>query len=268
MKRFLLSIISLILCSSLLFGCSGDENLGQTDTTVDLEVQGKDYISSSPAEPPENSSETSSEPQSSVVSSEPELEEGETLIGTTSKGFQIVQKDGKYYIDGLLIANKSYALPESYAPGSLYYKCSAAFEELKAAAKKDNISIWVSSGYRSYSRQKYLYENYCATDGVKNADTYSARPGHSEHQTGLAIDVNQADTEAFETTYKHVGEWLQENCWDYGFIIRYPKGKEHITGYIYEPWHIRWVGTEVSLKLKESGETLEEYLGIDSKYAS
>ncbi len=242
--------------------------MGENDTSVDLEVKGKDYVSSKEEKPDDTSSETSTQPQSSEVASQPELQEGETVVGTTSKGFTITQKDGKYYIDGTLIANKTYALPQTYAPGAIYGPCQRAFDKLVAAAKQDNISIWISSGYRSYSRQKYLYENYCATDGVANADTYSARPGHSEHQTGLAIDVNQADTQAFETTYKHVGEWLQENCWDYGFIIRYPKGKEHITGYIYEPWHIRYVGTELSLKLKESGETLEEYFGIDSKYAS
>ena len=83
---------------------------------------------------------------------------------------------------------------------------------------------------------------------------------------GDRTDVNKASSSAFENIYKDVGVWLEENCWDFGFIIRYPKGKEHITGYIYEPWHIRYVGKDYAIKIKESALTLEEYLGITSEY--
>ena len=198
------------------------------------------------------------------------LSSGDAVIPelkSTSKGYLIEEKDGITYIEGILVVNKTYDIPSDYAPKGLTSECQSAFDEMKKAAKEDGISIWVSSGYRSFSVQKSLYEKYCKADGVFVADTYSARPGHSEHQTGLSIDVNSASSKAYETTYKEVGEWLLENCWDYGFIIRYPEGKENITGYIHEPWHVRYVGKANAKKIKDSGLCLEEYLGIDSKYA-
>ncbi|MBE6740090.1 MAG: D-alanyl-D-alanine carboxypeptidase family protein [Ruminococcaceae bacterium] len=188
-------------------------------------------------------------------------------LKSTSKGYLIEEKDGITYIEGILVVNKTYDIPSDYAPKGLTSECQSAFNEMKKAAKEDGISIWVSSGYRSFSVQKFLYEKYCKADGVLVADTYSARPGHSEHQTGLSIDVNSASSKEYKTTYKKVGEWLRENCWDYGFIIRYPEGKEEITGYIHEPWHVRYVGKANAKKIKDSGLCLEEYLGIDSKYA-
>lgn len=190
---------------------------------------------------------------------------GGTLVGTTSKGHKIKVHNGATYIDGVLIVNKTYSLPQSYNPG-LNSVCKTAFNEMKAGAKKDGINIWISSGYRNYTRQNELYSYYCKRDGVEAADRYSARPGHSEHQAGLAIDVNSASTNAYNNIYKTVGEWIAEHCWEYGFILRYPEGKESITGYKYEPWHIRYVGIELSTKLKESGLTLEEYFGITSSY--
>src|SRR5699024_5056985 len=101
-------------------------------------------------------------------------------------------------------------------------------------------------------------------DGAEMADTYSARPGHSEHQTGLAFDLNEI-SDAFAGTPE--AEWLAEHAHEYGFIIRYPADKEDITGYSYEPWHVRYLGKEIAEKVYESGLCLEEYLGIDSVYA-
>ena len=103
-------------------------------------------------------------------------------------------------------------------------------------------------------------------DGKALADTYSARPGHSEHQSGLAIDINMADS-AFDSSPE--AKWLNDNAYKYGFILRYPKGKDNITGYMYESWHFRYVGTELANKLYNDGNwiTLEEYFGIDSKYS-
>ena len=105
--------------------------------------------------------------------------------------------------------------------------------------------------------------SYCAEDGRAAADTYSARPGHSEHQTGLAIDLNDV-TDNFGNSRE--GKWVAAHCHEYGFIIRYPKGKQKITGYMYEPWHVRYVGVKLATKIHDSGLTLEEYLGIDSVY--
>ncbi len=100
-------------------------------------------------------------------------------------------------------------------------------------------------------------------DGKAEADRYSARPGYSEHQSGLAMDLNSVD-DSF--AYTKEAKWIAENCSKYGFIIRYPKGKEPITGYIYEPWHVRYLGTELAEKVTTSGLTLEEYFGITSFY--
>lgn len=113
------------------------------------------------------------------------------------------------------------------------------------------------SGYRSYDTQVSLYNDYVARDGQELADTYSARPGHSEHQSGLCFDVGNIDNDYGSTT---AGQWLEKNCASYGFIIRFPQGKEAITGYQYEPWHIRYVGTDHATAIMNSGLCLAEYL--------
>lgn len=162
------------------------------------------------------------------------------------------------YINGILIVNKKYSLPSTYNPG-INQTAHNALQELQKEATKSGHSIPLVSGFRSYQRQETLYNNYVAKDGVELADTYSARPGHSEHQTGLAFDVGAIDDNYGNTP---AGKWLTENAHKYGFIIRYLKGKEHITGYKYEPWHIRYVGIDHATKIHNSNITLEEYLGI------
>ena len=128
--------------------------------------------------------------------------------------------DGVTYIDGVLIVNKTYPLPPEYAPGGLTKECSEAFVKLQAAAWKDGLNIYSVSDYRSYEYQKGLYQRYAARDGAAAADRYSARPGHSEHQTGLAIDCNSVYQSFADTA---AGRWLAAHCHEYGFIIRYPK---------------------------------------------
>ena len=155
-------------------------------------------------------------------------------------------------------------MPKDYDPGSLSVDAKNAFDEMQNAAKNDNIKLWIASGYRSYSLQTNLYNSYVLKDGKAKADTYSARPGHSEHQTGLAMDLNIIDS-SFEGTPEAI--WIEKNCYKYGFIIRYPKGKEEITGYKYEPWHVRYLGKELAEKVYNTGKTLEEYLNITSKYS-
>lgn len=171
---------------------------------------------------------------------------------------------GITYIQGILVVNKTYSLPSDYNPG-VDSTANAALSEMIAAAAKDGINLWIASGFRSYSRQETLYNNYVARDGKAAADRYSARPGYSEHQTGLAFDLNSLEQSFGETKE---GKWIAENCWKYGFILRYPKNKEAKTGYMYEPWHVRYLGKDIAEKVFNSGLCLEEYLNITSVYAN
>lgn len=184
---------------------------------------------------------------------------------TSSKGFKVEKKSGMYYVGGVLIANKTYSLPSSYNPGGLQKVFTTNFNKMKEDASKEGVSLKIISGFRSYETQKILYNNYVKSDSKANADRYSARPGHSEHQTGLAADINNISY-TWDTTKE--GKWLNDNCYKYGFVIRYPKNGESKTGYMFEPWHIRYLGTDLAKKLYNNGNwiTLEEYLGITSKY--
>lgn len=198
---------------------------------------------------------------------------GSSCVSTNN--YEIVEKDGVTYVDGILIVNKSFSLPSSYKPSSAgnTYNCRdclteetrSAYNLMKEAASKDNINLFITSGFRSYANQNELYNNYVSRDGKAAADTYSARPGYSEHQTGLAFDVIKADS-SFDNTPE--AKWLSQNCYKYGFIIRYPNGKTNVTGYKYESWHVRYVGKNLASKLYNNGDwiTLEEYFNLASSY--
>ncbi len=166
------------------------------------------------------------------------------------------------YIQGILVVNKTYALPSDYAPG-VSEKAANAYDKMQDAANAEGLNIYIASGYRSYDYQDGLYNRYVQNSGKEQADRFSARAGHSEHQTGLAFDLNSID-DSFKDTAE--GKWVAAHCHEYGFIIRYPEGKESITGYMYEPWHIRYLGVDTATAVYESGLTLEEYLGITSAY--
>ncbi len=192
------------------------------------------------------------------------IDDPNNRVFTTSKGFSGKTVNGVTYIDGVLIANKTYSLPSNYGTG-LTSETRNAFNKMQADAKALGLNLWLSSGFRSYNDQKYIYNNYVARDGQAAADTYSARPGYSEHQTGYAFDLNTI-SDAFADTPE--GKWVADNCHKYGLILRYPKGKDSITGYKYESWHLRYLGGDLPGKLYNNGDwiTLEEYFGIDSKY--
>ena len=197
-------------------------------------------------------------------------DKGAEVYVTVKKDTGIKEINGITYINGIMIANKSYSLPESYNPGGLTPETDAAFKELVAGAANDGISIYLSSGFRSYDLQSQIYNNYVNAYGQATADTFSARPGFSEHQTGMAIDVNIVD-DNFIGTPEAI--WIENHCSEYGFILRYPFGKQDVTGYKYEPWHIRYIGKEAAEAfIKEADRrddvnlTLEEYLDIDSHY--
>ena len=160
------------------------------------------------------------------------------------------------YINGILLVNKTHPLPPSY--GGVDPTAYAALEKLQRAANKAGHAMPIISGYRSYQYQVGLYNSYVERDGQAAADRYSARPGTSEHQTGLAYDIGDINNNYGNTPG---GKWLEKHCAEFGFIIRFPKGKEHITGYMYEPWHVRYVGKEHAKKIMAAGICLEEYLG-------
>lgn len=169
--------------------------------------------------------------------------------------------------DVLVLVNKYHALPSGIEPtdlvdieGEQMQRVAAeALKELVKDMRSDGLEINLLSGYRSEDTQRNLYNRYVASDGQEDADTYSARPNHSEHQLGLAIDVsnNWSLSEAFENTEQF--DWLDKNAHKYGFIMRYPKDKIYMTGYDYEPWHYRYVGIEVATLIKNENITFEEY---------
>lgn len=173
----------------------------------------------------------------------------------------------------LILVNKYNYLTEDYIPENLepidiayarsgmqlVREAKEAFETLSEDAKKEGMNIIAMSSYRSYDYQVNLYDNYVATDGKEAADTYSARAGYSEHQTGLAVDVYNKvlPYTSFEETEEF--NWMQENAYKYGFILRFPKDKVNITGYQYESWHYRYVGKEAAKYIHNHDLTLEEY---------
>ncbi|WP_147534768.1 M15 family metallopeptidase [Bacillus marasmi] len=179
-----------------------------------------------------------------------------------------------------VLVNKYFKLPENYAPQDLVpanipfissattekrklrSEAATAIAELFAGAKDQGIHLLGVSGYRSHATQVSLFNHYVQQDGYEKARTYSAVPGTSEHETGLAIDVTGSDgrcpaQDCFGGTVE--AEWLQTHAAEYGFIIRYPKGKDSITGYKYEPWHLRYVGKQIASDVMNKNTTLEEY---------
>ncbi|MBO4396363.1 MAG: M15 family metallopeptidase [Eubacterium sp.] len=182
-----------------------------------------------------------------------------------------------------VLVNRAFLLPEDYVPLSLTMpkipfdttviseknnlrsEAATQIEKLFKDAKKKKIKLTGVSGYRSYARQKAVFEQSAIDHGREHADKYCALPGSSEHQTGLAIDVSSpeignvlevgfADTKA--------GKWIEDNSYKYGFVVRYPKGKQKITGYNYEPWHLRYVGLDTAAYLYENKLTLEEFYNV------
>jgi len=174
--------------------------------------------------------------------------------------------------DLLVLVNKYRALPADYEPEDLVNlsngkqfqlrKVAAeAYEKLIDYASENGVEVLPFSGYRSYNIQKVIYNNHVNNNGRERADTYSARPGHSEHQLGLAVDIRSKDYELKRLTPDDA-KWINENCSEFGFIVRYTKEDEFITGYMEETWHLRYVGKEVAAKVMDIGITYDEYYDI------
>ena len=175
----------------------------------------------------------------------------------TNKG-SYYSLQGKY--DEIVVANKHYPMSKDYYPGE-NATAKAAFLKLIAQMQEEGYAISYNySGFRSYATQAQLYQSYVNQEGQAAADRYSARPGYSEHQTGLAFDVIGTDGQLVEDS--SAAQWLLEHAPDYGFVVRYPRGKESITGYMHEEWHLRYIGKEAK-DIAASGLTLEEYYGFD-----
>lgn len=185
--------------------------------------------------------------------------------------------------DLLVLVNKKRELPADYEPADLVdvdvpkvsrenkipnvmmRKIAAKhLAQLYEKGNQEGLQLVALSGYRSYETQKSLFKKNVAKKGETQANQYCARPGQSEHQTGLAMDVTCSDVDNELVThfgYTKEGKWIKQNAPEFGFIIRYLKGKESITGYQYEPWHLRYVGKEVAQKIASKEMTLEEYFG-------
>ncbi|WP_205510261.1 M15 family metallopeptidase [Paenibacillus elgii] len=243
-------------------------NTGSTGTSADASK-------SKPSETPAAS--TNGQNQASDTAGVKQTAQTDTKSGTKTDDIQVVANPA----DVAVLVNKTYKLPDSYKPQDLVdpnvpftfkeklekrkmrKEAAAALEKLFQAAKKDNLPLAGVSAYRSHETQKTVYDRYVKKDGEAAANKYSAKPGHSEHETGLAIDVagssgKCAAQDCFGATKE--AKWLAEHAADYGFIIRYPEGKEGITGYQYEPWHLRYVGVDTAKAIVKQGVTLEEYV--------
>ena len=197
-------------------------------------------------------------------------DELDKAIDTSSELYSnsIVSKD-------ILVVNKEISVDAEYVPDTLVVpnvsankeikvtkEVAESLEELFESAEKDGINLIAVSGYRTYNYQKSLFDNSVKVNGLEHAKKYVALPGYSEHHTGLAVDVVSDNytmlDEGFENTAAF--RWLEKNMSNFGFILRYPKGKEDITGYNYEPWHLRYVGKYLAEDIETAGVTLEEYI--------
>ncbi|HDK7175393.1 TPA: M15 family metallopeptidase [Clostridium botulinum] len=206
--------------------------------------------------------------------------ENSSVIGINSSladKDKLVKKNGVNVIPERLLVNRENGLNKDYIPEGLSIPNISfsdnledeekhvagiivkPLEELINTAKEEGIILLGNSGYRSYRSQKNTYKNRVKSQGKKLADAYVAKPGFSEHQTGLCIDITNKDRYFVEGTKE--ADWLGKNCYRFGFIIRYPKGKKSITNIEYEPWHIRYVGKEAAKYIYDNKITLEEYLG-------
>ncbi len=275
-KNLLITLVITILCAALLFYAV--QYLHHSSSTSAASSAESTAASTTPAASTASAAESSS-PAETAESTPAE----DTAAASSSDGCSTAILDAQFTDTSslLLIANKKYKLPEGYVPedlvdasipctnGSATMRAEAAeqLQKMYADALKDGVSLAISSAYRSEQYQASLYNGYVASYGQAEADSISSRPGYSDHQTGLAADFVEGGssdfTDAFENTSS--GQWLMTHAYLYGFIMRYPNGKQAVTGYDYEPWHYRYIGVENAQALYSTSpdETFEEYYQID-----
>ena len=290
LKRIL--ALAMVLCLSVAFiGCSSEpaeETPQNPEEDASVEASG-DELTEGEAE-----AEEPVEEEEPADAEEPEEEEAEAPAPQqkpdpvknppqgdgSDYGVPIVSTLTKDDGNLLVLVNKEYTVSRDYYPtdmvdidGSLSTNQNLkvkreaydAYLEMLADAKAEGLKFCICSAYRGFSVQESLYYNSLSSNGKAYTDKMFAYPGRSEHHTGYAIDITSASMNwGLSQNYADYpdGAWIAEHCHEYGFIIRYPKGKENITGYMYEPWHIRYVGVDIATEITEAGITLEEYLGV------
>ncbi len=194
-----------------------------------------------------------------------------TIETDTSLGkFVILNKsyhaDATYHAPDLMEIDPIYSLYGSTYKIELSKECFEAFLKMYNDAKNLGYGFKINSAYRSYEKQENIYNGYLKTDTQKNVDTYSARPGYSEHQTGYAFDIRDFPFTNDDYSKTKSFTWVSKNAYKYGFILRFPEGKEHITGYQYESWHYRYCGIDCSTYIHNHDITYEEYYEYFIKY--
>ncbi|WP_377889147.1 D-alanyl-D-alanine carboxypeptidase family protein [Alkalihalobacillus sp. R86527] len=275
------------LSLALVAGCSSNEQSSNDQNQADKTTEQPDESKEQNSTDKESTNNDSDQPNEDNASSDEDTNSqggsdnqhaypamGETVAEENGK--QIVTNPNSIYV----VANKKRNLPSDFVPENLvepnvpFYandgdpkrlmveEAAKALEIMFAAASKDGMQLKAVSGYRSYERQEAIFAYNADRYGAEKANRVSAHAGQSEHQTGLTMDISAPSlggslSEKFGSTPE--GEWVAENAHKYGFVVRYLKGKEDITGYQYEPWHVRYVGKEASKEIHEAGITLEEF---------
>lgn len=277
-----MEVFKLFLVIGLFFtmaGCAGENTTTQKDEEKQVETENKTSKENEP-EKQQVETPTGEDKEEKQIPEEPKNnEEPEKKTPADSNNEEPEQVENPDSIE--VLVNKQHLLPESYEPSDLvkpdvpfYFEedlpkrymreeAAEALEKLFEAARAEGLNLVGASGYRSYERQKQIYESNVAKMGKEAADKVSAFPGASEHQTGLAIDVTSSEMgygldQAFGDTEE--GKWLANHAYQYGFIIRYPEGRTEVTGYSYEPWHLRYVGKKAAEEIHKNNLVLEEYV--------
>ncbi|MBM7551124.1 M15 family metallopeptidase [Thalassobacillus pellis] len=259
----------------LLAGCAGfgeETNSSQLTSSDNAEKQSgmKEKEQEDTNHANKNKNETTDD--TPVSGKEPNSDKGNSgmVVVEEPNSFQVVVNKNRKLPDGfvpknLVVPDVPFYFDEFHPKKQMRKEAAKALEELFQGARQAGLELVGASGYRSYERQKSIYQNNVKTRGQEWANQFSAKPGTSEHQTGLAMDVTSAQMafkleQSFSQTAE--GEWLAKHAYEYGFVIRYPKGKSDITGYSYEPWHLRYVGKETAEEIHQQEKTLEEFFGL------
>ncbi|MCA0988146.1 M15 family metallopeptidase [Guptibacillus algicola] len=276
------------LSLALVAGCSSDEQSAKNQNQAEDKTEQPDESKEENNATYENESATESdqpnEDESSTSEYKNENGQSENQNAYPAMGETVAEENGKKIVTNpdsiYVVANKERNLPADFVPENLvepdvpFYanegdpkrlmveEAAKALEEMFDAANKDGMQLKAVSGYRSYERQEAIFAYNADRYGAEKANRVSAHAGQSEHQTGLTMDISAPSlggslSEKFGSTPE--GEWVAENAYMYGFVVRYLKGKEEITGYQYEPWHVRYVGKEAAKEIHEAGITLEEF---------